>query len=199
MADQQKQVPVRPGAGPEEVLALSEGDFYRLVDFDVRGKVSADIGATLRSPEVSDRWYLVLVKMKKNVESTLAATRADVRAKRLRTLSEIESLDPTSSDAAEIARLRRRMLDETARYEEMKAKRLRFRSAVEDVIQEARWLRIVNGRLETAERDALMSASLYRLRRLIENHQTEIAEDADEADVVLWRGAEEILTSSPAP
>lgn len=178
---------LREQDGPEQLLAFSEEQFYKFVDQDVRGKLPPKLSALLRDPVISERWYLVLVRMKKNVESTLAATHADLRSKRLRTLARIEELDE-EKDRKRIAELRAMIHKAAAEYEEIKAKRIRFRSAVEDAIQDARWYRFQQGRVEVAEQRQVMANELATLRGAVRRHHESIDdEDADDADIELWR------------
>jgi hypothetical protein len=177
-----------------ELLKMDDTSFRELVDAEVRGRASPELTASLRSPEIAERWYQQLLVMKKSVESTLAAKTAEDKEQRLVLLDAADSV----SDPDQAADLRRRANQSRAQYLKWRAGALRFRAGVEERLAEAAWRRRLAGSVNPAalleERNQLLGR-LGMLTEAIQAHRDSMAdvasEDIDDADRELW----EVLTS----
>jgi hypothetical protein len=163
---------------PEKIHELTQRQFYNF-DQDVRGRLEDDVAAKLRDPAVVERWYLALVQMKKSVEAQLAAGRADLRTDHRTMLNRLEEADGDDARA-----LRQALHDRIARHESQRSKRLRFLSAVEDSLAEARFRRNTPSEL-------LSMQLLHVLEAAIRLHKESIAPgEATDADRLLWETVE---------
>lgn len=159
----------------EKLLALTHRQFYNFVDQDARGRLDDGVGEKLRDPSIVERWYLVLVQMKKNVEGQLGSAKADFKSKQYDLLRRLESTDGENAGA-----LREALFELAARHEASRAKKMRFRSAVDDALQEARFYR---ERLR--ESSGYLRAMI--LQGAIEKHRDSIdPEDVTDFDRELW-------------
>lgn len=149
------------------LLDLSHQQFYNLVDQDVRNRLNEHVARKRRDPAVVDRWYLVLVQMKKNVEYQLASARADWQTLLFTILAEIEDAE---TDAV-IEGKRVEQFEQHPKYSEARAKKLRFRSAAEDSLSEARHLRNQQVEQRASTQLAFMTVRVHELGSAIEHHR----------------------------
>lgn len=174
---------------PSALLDLTERDFYNIVDRDVRGRLESGLARKLRDPLVIERWYQTLLRMKKTVEGTIAAKKAETRGQRI----ELDVFGSTTVDGVEqsfddpqleIARIHSEFL-------KWKAGSIRFKVGVEERLTEVSWRRkLVVSQLilsvAQVERNEF-AAEVMRLRKAIEQHRSEIdRDDATEQDEALW-------------
>lgn len=164
---------------PEKIHELTHRQFYNFVDQDVRGRLEDDVAAKLRDPAVVERWYLALVQMKKSVEAQLAAGRADLRSDHHTMLNRLEEADGGNARA-----LRQALHDRIAQHENQRSKRLRFLSAVEDSLTEARFLRNIPSELPSTQLLHVLEAAIRLHKETIEPGE------ATEADRLLWATVE---------
>lgn len=61
-----------------DIQNMSDNEFRRLVDSEVRGNSGSSVRSLLHDPSIDKRWYFTLLTMKKSVESQLGAKRADL-------------------------------------------------------------------------------------------------------------------------
>lgn len=182
MGTRNPRVRIQEGDPPSRMLTLTHEQFYNVVDQDVRARLDPAVSPMLRDPAVIERWYLMLVQMKKNVESQLASAKADWKA----ALCEILSAAEDAATDQELSDLRVEQFTKCAAYNEARAKKLRFRSVVEDRLSEARYLR---GRIleeRATQRLAYTAARSHDLAQAIAEHQSRIGEDGDSDDHELW-------------
>lgn len=143
----------------------------------------------LRAPEVSERWYHVLVAMKKNVESTLAAKTSEDKAQRLALISAAEDAGPGPQSLD----LRKRASTLHQEFLKWRTGALRFRAGVEERIAEAAWRRRLTGSYIPSalldERNQLL-ARVGVLTAAIEAHRASMADvdpdDIEDGDRDLW-------------
>lgn len=145
---------------PNEVLTLSEKEFHKLVDDDLRrdspnrdhrSDVSEETSRALRSPAAVDRWHSKLARMahqvgmelETRVERYLAAL-ADLRGKIL----EQEQALLDAEDPAVVTAIRRHILSLRIEVEKLEvdhhsaqARTLRFRTGLDQHLLEAQYLR----------------------------------------------------------
>jgi hypothetical protein len=195
------------------LLALDRDRFKELVDNDVRGRASAAQAEALRTgePEITERWYHMLVLMKKNVESTLAAKKEECKLERLELIAQAEEVesrglrgeveafgrqlstfDPESGEAKLAARALRVEADVKHRtYLKWRTGALRFRAALEERISEAAWRRQTTEKRVLLARYAELSARVESLTAGIRAHRAGVGRDdegaPDGADLELWR------------
>lgn len=165
------------------MLMLTEGDFYNLVDKDVRSQLDPALAEKLRDPAVVERWYQTLLRMKRAVEGVISSKGAEDRA------VQIELRSNRRLEEADKAR---------AEFMRWRAGSIRFKTGVEEKLTEAAWRRrvAVEHLLHTAsqiERNAYaelnrhLTAQVEKLRDAITKHRDEIdSDDATEIDEELW-------------
>lgn len=154
-----------------DYLDLPNEDFRDLVDEEVRGITDEAISRALRDPVLMERWYLTLVQMKKSVESQLGAKRSDL-------VRHIGARDYPSR---------------VAEYHRWRAGSLRFKSGVEERLLEVRAMRFKGVTNPWKRTQRLLDA-------IIEHRDSmgDYNEEGSEADLRLWRLAEE-YTAPPPP
>lgn len=164
---------------PTEITEMTDEEFRRLVDDDVRfdsqpQELRDDPTfqrrcSLLRHPDVVPRWFDALIQSKRSIEGQFGAEK-----KRLATLHYEVQATPTNDS------LRERMERERLRYTKWKSGALRFNSGLETRIREARSL------LPKQDPQMLME-EIVRLRDAIKQHQQGIdPDDASKADRELW-------------
>lgn len=204
---------------PDDLLTISDDDFHAVVDADLRRKASRssvtlrdDLIAGLRTAEVAPRWHASLVRKQKSIEGQLSAKECDFQAERAQIELEITRLSDkaargapcrdshtgTVMSADEIAEalesLRLRL--HTLRVAHMKGKagRIRFKTGLDEMTIEARYLRdaSVQGLFRSAiaaERDYHASYA-RQLEAAIETHRKVVSSADDDVpdgtDETLW-------------
>lgn len=160
-------------AVPVDLLSLDDERFRSIVDSAVRGNVSKETMAQLKTPEVANRCYMALVTMKKNVEGQLAAKRADYNRQRVQFRK-----NPNKLREAE------------ERWLTWRGGALRFKTGVEELMVEIRGKRSPSDWALRAERNEVVIA-YENLRQAIAAHRDHVCTaECDEkecvADVTLW-------------
>lgn len=169
-----------------DLTSLDDDQFRRIVDEDIRYTTTkgsrqehprplVEAHRALRQPENVDRWFNVLLAMKKNVEGQIANEKAKMaaaeRAARSRQISQ------------------RELRQMQARYDDWRQKSLRFANGLDLTIVDAKRARSLGPRAEAAMLKETLHECLARIRLLEETiRQHRIAEqDAPrESDVALW-------------
>lgn len=140
-------------------MTMSDHQFAKIVNDDVREAVSEADAQFLRAPEQLDRWQNELIKIKLSVEKQLANKRAD----RAKARTEITTRKDWLGYCAEIERWR--------------ASTIRLLNGVDLRLVEVR-----NLRRQTSD-SALWSAIVAHKQAVLAD------EDAEAADEKLWRAA----------
>lgn len=162
----------------QKLLAMPELDFRSIIDDDTRDKVSAELAAGLRSPQVVGRWYEALMAMQMSVEGQLAAKTAESKGR-------VAHLKAQGKDATLVQ-------FEQAKFERWKAGAIRFKSGLEQKLLEAkRILRDANDPLisdRTAEERNRALARVALLEDAIRRHRDAFPreDDPSDADEELW-------------
>lgn len=159
--------------------SLSQDDFRRVVDDDIRGRSSGDVREALRSSGLVDRWVETLESALVSVEGQLAANDADWGAKE----AEFES----SGDHVAL-------LAEKAKNDRWRAGALRFRTGVQQTLIEARRLAAAQEKESsevdrlTRERDRAM-ARAFMLEDAIRSHKQNFPteDEPSDNDLDLWK------------
>lgn len=167
-----------------EIFYLSDEEFRLLVDKEIRREhpdttvperqLLEKVAPQLRYPENLDRWYSMLVEMKKSVETQLGARRSDVRKL-------YGTLDPKKYDE----RLRT--------FQRWRGGTLRFLNGVEERLSECRRLRGVEfgGKLprilEVLQERITETAVAYEAA-ISDHKRRTLADDLEpsEFDQLLW-------------
>ena len=139
----------------ERLLAMSDGEFEQVVNDDTRHtedkpRLTQEVVDALRSPEVTRRWYSMLLRMTKNIEGQFAAKTADHRASVLRMKTEQGH--------------RATALREEASFERWRAGALRVKAGLEVRLLEARYLLALRG--DTHESDLVLAERNAALGRV---------------------------------
>jgi hypothetical protein len=170
----------------DDLAGLSDEEFRAVVEADLRRRaphggqsLRGDLVAALRSAPLVARWQSTLARMQKSVDGQLGAREGDFRAERARLEAtgllltqnrrDGDSGEFLSDEEVErrLASLRVRQVTLRAEYERTRASTLRFKTGLDDIALEARYLRerVLEGTFEgavVAERDRLA----LRCRRL---------------------------------
>lgn len=121
------------------LMELNDVQFRRLVDLDLRRKAEPAVAAALRSDsQIVDRWFFVLQSILLSTEGQLAGRKADQEAKEERARRLLSK--PPRTDARKKIIRERLSIDrqEEARW---RSRVLRFKSGVEEYLNEAERLR----------------------------------------------------------
>jgi hypothetical protein len=105
----------------DKLLDMSDGDFKKVVNDDVRDEVNESISKALRSPDLVYRWHDTLLSLKRSAESQFSAHRAEKYEKRCQ-LSDHD------------------FFEWLAIKERWRSANVRFKNGVEDKIQESKRL-----------------------------------------------------------
>lgn len=181
----------------EQLRAMDNDDFARIVDDDIRNKGNREDYDCLREDEiVLKRWYATLVAMKKSVENQFNAKDAETRAIR----AELETRgDHEGARQALIEHLR------------WKAGVTRFKTGLEQKLADASWRRAMilsdtglehlrQERNLLAQRTVWLEAALTQLLQKVDEHRDGL-DDEDvysKADVALWDLARQIRDGLPS-
>lgn len=173
--------------------SMSRDEFRQLVDREMRGRATDAEAAALRDPRVVNRWYTVLLAMKKSIEGQLAAKRQEFEAQRAQLRQAFAQTEQALADAKllgdestkEKAEQRlRKLREEHGALVERNAKgrtgMLRFQSGLEETLVDARRIRteMLGDREQLAERVRLLEAAIMA-HRMVED-------DPSPADEKLW-------------
>lgn len=205
---------------PEDLLHLSDEEFRAVVDADLRRHapksgvtLRPDLIAALRTLEVAPRWHAMLLRLQKSVDGQLGARECDYQAEKAKLEGEIQRMtdkvergeDVHDGDSRRVldpdevqrrlSSLKLRALALRASHMKSKAGTVRFKTGLDDVTLEARFLRdqAVGATFETAvalERDFYANRT-RTLAEAIVAHQTAVKDDLegdepDEIDTALW-------------
>lgn len=187
MGGKRQPVRVQQQDPPSALLRLTHVQFYNFVDQDVRQRLESEVSTKLRDPIVVDRWYLVLVQMKKNVESQLASAKADWKAEQMQILADLEEIEE-GDDGSD---LRAELYTKLGKFEKSRAGKLRFRSAVEDSLSEARILRNQLREMAAARREGVVRTALQEARIAVLDHRSH-TDEPTQADKDLWAQFDEL-------
>jgi hypothetical protein len=165
---------------PLKLSDLSDDSFDDIVNQDTRGALDSVTSAALREPENLDRWYDMLLTLKRRVEAQLAANRGEQAAKQAEYLS--------LGDQGKMLWLRYK-----ASNEKWRQGAIRFKNGLEDKLAEAKRLRSQASTetypaLVTKERDTAIK-QVMRLRSAIVEHKIATIHeqgDQDDIDGRLW-------------
>lgn len=176
---------------PEELPALSDDDFRRVVDADLRRRVSPHVlpeatSAALRDPGNVKRWHTTLSAILRSVEGQDQSAQDDFDHQ----LAELESRVGVLQDAggqAEVLAGTYDKIDSLRRdYLSKKASRERFKTGVAEYVALAESL--LNDQRDrsyqsmvTEERDRY-ATRMRRLERAIRRHRDAVIADLDEDD-----------------
>lgn len=199
---------------PSRLTKISYGQFYNLVENDVRRRLDATIAKKLRDAQVVPRWILMLRRMRATIDSSTVAKTAEARATRLslqnelqRTREQIRKLhsNERSGEAPEatVEELRQRTLELRVQINEVtitldnwRKDSVRFRNAVGERLTEAMWLHqsAVGDSFTADERVRRLNDELSETRKqynrvvqAVRRHQGALDPlDATDHDEALW-------------
>ncbi len=163
---------------------LSDEAFDDIVNQDTRGALDPVTSAALREPENIDRWYDMLLTLKRRVEAQLAANRGDQASKQAEFLS--------LGDQGKVLWLRYK-----ASNEKWRQGAIRFKNGLEDKLAEAKRLRMQVSHesypsILARERDSAIKR-VVQLRSAIVQHKLATVHEEDDQDQIderLWDLAE---------
>jgi hypothetical protein len=168
---------------------LSDEAFDDIVNQDTRGALDSVTSAALREPEHLDRWYDMLLTLKRRVEAQLAANRGEQAAKQAEYLS--------LGDQGKVLWLRYK-----ASNEKWRQGAIRFKNGLEDKLAEAKRLRMQASNesyptILTRERDHALKKVVQLRSAIVEHKLATVNEegDQDDIDTRLWGLADDnVLT-----
>lgn len=148
----------------QELLNMSDDDFRAIVDQDLRSDKSASERTTaLRDKAIIPRWLSVLQAMLVSIEGQLATGEADFEAMQM-------ALQLGSGNVQE------QLLSTGQRYYEKRARQLRFKSGVDAMLIQARYLQsrfAPEIALVTKERNQLV-IRVHELETAIYKHRSDV-------------------------
>jgi hypothetical protein len=187
----------------DELLSMPEDQFRVEVDRDLRREEYDTDGpdryqarrAALRcrDPQLTERWYTLLLRMACSVDGQLAAMHEDNEAKKASLRSQIADAAHNRDDRRSRT-LARQWEKQKEGFSTSRAKLLRFKTGLDEWVIEARMLydSTRNSMYEqiVAEERNHWAAETSRLRSAIREHQQAILDDdgvdASPADEKLW-------------
>lgn len=184
---------------------LSDEEFMPFVDVDLQppDRRDPEVSEALRSPEVIQRYYTMLLWKSKSTEGQLAAKEADYEARKARlegklSIAEASSVRTDSTDEernraiGRAVNLRAELKTARSEYQQSRAKTLRFKTGLDmNLVQVRGAIRALdNKRLDQmiAEERNLLAQRVRELESAIDAHRQAVmsGHDGDDVDDELW-------------
>lgn len=179
-----------PSKAADLLMTFNDRDFRMICDFELRGRPA--LRRALREKQCHDRWWLILVEMKRNVEGQLGA-RADDMQRILMEIGNPELLDTEKSDGLTIEEAKERRTQRYARehaaFITWRAATKRFKNRTEERLNEIRRLKLAQPS-EGGEMASVIFANRTLINAIRTHKERVLAEFDDgvsDADADLWK------------